>query len=177
MRDLMVQPNAQQTIRLEQLRSFVLWKMAEIHDFQTSRYATLEKIPLGVLRKNATQKHGVTRWRQHTHHLSIEGIELHPELLNEEWQEYAKFVLYHEFLHGIGFKHHDAIFRHLESRWPLKNRKKVGRKFTVFLQRKNASWQWVCSNCDILIFRKKPSRGKYICKSCKTVLVDEPLYS
>ncbi|MDA0715484.1 MAG: hypothetical protein O3A74_02840, partial [archaeon] len=90
----MVQPNAQQTIRLEQLRSFVLLKMAEIHDFQSSRFATLEKIPLGVLRKNATQKHGVTRWRQHTHHLSIEGIELHPELLCEEWQEYAKFVLY-----------------------------------------------------------------------------------
>ncbi len=172
----MVQPNEQQKIHLEQLRDLVLGKMAEIHDFQAHRFASLKKIPLGVLRRNATQKHGVTRWRQYAHHLSIEGIDLHPELLTDQWQEYAKFVLYHEFLHGIGFKHHDSIFRHLESRWPLEHRKKIGLQFTMYLQRKNASWQWICSQCDILIFRNKPSGGKYICKACKTILIDEQLY-
>ena len=35
----------------------------------------------------------------------VETIDLHPHLLNENWEDYARFVLYHEYLPrwGIGF--------------------------------------------------------------------------
>ena len=177
MRDSMVLPDEDQFHRLFYLRQDVLRTMTEINDFDTTRFEVLETIPLGVLRKNATQKHGVTKWKQHQNYLEIESVEIHPELLKRRWNDYAKFVLYHEFLHAIGFKDHDAIFRHLEARWPIENPRKSGREFTLFLQEKSASWKWFCDSCGLTVFRKKSTHGKYKCKSCNIVLRDEPVSS
>ena len=34
------------------------------------------------------------------------------------WLDYARFVLYHEYLHALGNRFHDAHFRNLELQWP-----------------------------------------------------------
>ena len=59
---------------------------------------------IGSFEKNATQRHGVTRFRVGRNAVElrtedVETIDLHPHLLNENWEDYARFVLYHEYLH------------------------------------------------------------------------------
>ena len=173
----MAKASKEQTHRLLELQKVVIEHMRELYRFEEQRLEYLFSVPLGVLRKNATQRHGVTRWRQHLSHIEIESVDLHPELLGKEWYEYAKFVLFHEYLHAIGFKEHDAVFRHLESRWPIEHHRSIGRQFTTFLQQKNASWKWMCTRCNLCVYRKKPTRGKFMCKKCNVVLIDEHISS
>ena len=103
---------------------------------------------------------------------TLDSIELHPELLNQQWNAYAAFVLHHEFIHALGFRHHDSLFRKLEYSWPGINAGEIGPKFTEFLRRKTAKWLWICNDCDSEFPRKKPSNGKYKCRKCMTTLVD-----
>ena len=45
-------------------------------------------------------------------------IDLHPDLFSESrWERLAASVLYHEYLHALGFRH-CPTFRKLESLWP-----------------------------------------------------------
>ena len=60
----MVKPNLDQKIKLEQLRSIVLDLMQDMEIWHEIDTDELENIDLGVLRINATQRHGVTRWRK-----------------------------------------------------------------------------------------------------------------
>ena len=66
---------------------------------------------------------GVTKWKRGItdEQISLENlevVELHPELLNEEWSAYAAFVLHHEFIHALGYRNHDKFFRLMENSWP-----------------------------------------------------------
>jgi len=173
----MVKPNESQSILLEDLRFLVIEIMSDMEIWQDFDLLPLQKIRLGLLRKNATQRHGVTKWNRGitADNLSIdnvETIELHPDLLNNEWNAYAAFVLHHEFIHALGFRNHDLLFRKLEHSWPGKNAGDLGSKFTEYLRKKSAKWFWVCSNCNLQFPRKKPSNGKYKCRKCSTTLVD-----
>ena len=115
----MVNASPSQVKLLEDLRGQVLDAMHSIEKVRSMRLSTLATIKLGVLRKNATQRHGVTRWqRSHAGELTVETVDLHPHLLCEGWEDYAAFVLYHEFLHALGFRAHDQRFRVLEAMWP-----------------------------------------------------------
>ena len=58
----------------------------------------LQDVPLGLLRSNATQRHGAARWRREPEGLQLLTVDLHPRLLDDVWSAYAAFVLYHEFL-------------------------------------------------------------------------------
>ena len=79
----MVNASPSQVKLLEELRGQVLDAMHSIEKVRSMRLSTLATIKLGVLRKNATQRHGVTRWqRSHAGELTVETVDLHPHLLN-----------------------------------------------------------------------------------------------
>ena len=104
----MVKPNKFQQAKLDELRNLVIEIMTDMDVWQNHDLIPLFDLNLGVLRKNATQRHGVTRWKQGVsrNQLTLENIqtiELHPELLNQQWSAYAAFVLHHEFIHALGF--------------------------------------------------------------------------
>ena len=104
----MVKPNNEQLRELIELREFVIEVMTSMGVWSEELLTKLTNIDLGVLRKNATQRHGVTRWRQGIRNPTIpeevKVIELHPRLLSSEWKPYAAWVLHHEFVHALGYK-------------------------------------------------------------------------
>lgn len=176
----MVKPTPDQKIKLEHLRSIVLDLMQDMEIWNQIDTDGLEQISLGVLRRNATQRHGVTRWKKGVDVSNlipsdVEEINIHPHLLDEKWNAYAAFVLHHEYIHALGFREHDKRFRYLEKSWPGSKAVKHGSEFTEFLRLKNAKWIWECKNCDKQFPRKKPSRGMYKCRDCSTILRDKKL--
>jgi len=175
----MVRPNSETAQALVHLRDKVLEVMLDMPVWEDSPVQDLRSIPLGVLRKNATQRHGVTRWRRGVNLNSmriadVEVIDLHPRLLDPEWSAYAAFVLHHEYIHALGFRRHDSTFRALEASWPGRSAAKHAHEFTETLRRQRAAWLWVCSTCNRSYPRQKPSKGRYRCRGCSTVLVDTP---
>ena len=175
----MVKPNNAQLRELIELREFVIEVMTSMGVWSEELLTKLTKIDLGVLRKNATQRHGVTRWRQGIRNPTIpeevKVIELHPRLLSSEWKPYAAWVLHHEFVHALGYTAHDSTFRSLERLWPSKEASTMGVKFTESLRKEKAKWLWVCDKCKKEYPRQKKAMGKYMCKSCKQVLRDVPI--
>ena len=148
--------------------------MAEWQEYDVDKLAL---IPLGVLRRNSTQRHGVTRWQigadpQNLAIMDVEVIDIHPRLLDEKWKPYAAFVLHHEYIHALGFREHNRIFRYLENAWPGSTASKHGPEFTEYLRLENATWIWQCSKCGKGYPRKKQSRGRYKCRNCNVVLND-----
>ena len=141
-----------------------------------SRLNSLNPIPLAVLRRNATQRHGVTRFRRGANASElktedVQTVDLHPMLLDPSWHDYARFVLYHEYLHALGNRFHDVAFRRLEQLWPHDGAER-GREFTQFLRQRMATWLWVCTTCDKKYPRKRRANGRFRCRACSTILVD-----
>ena len=58
----MVKPSKEQLETLTMLRARVVDEMTTLGDFNLEQIQFLQTLPLGVLKKNATQRHGVTRW-------------------------------------------------------------------------------------------------------------------
>ena len=118
----MVKPSKLQTEELAKLRDFVIEVMLSMEVWSEQQLTKILEIDLGVLRKNATQRHGVTRWkrgvRKPTHPEQVEVIDLHPRLLSSEWMPYAAWVLHHEFVHALGYTAHDSTFSSLAALWP-----------------------------------------------------------
>jgi predicted SprT family Zn-dependent metalloprotease len=175
----MVKPNNAQLKELIDLREFVIEVMTSMGVWSEELLTKLTNIDLGVLRKNATQRHGVTRWRQGIRNPTVpeevKVIELHPRLLSSEWKPYAAWVLHHEFVHALGYTSHDSKFRSLERLWPSKEASMMGVKFTELLRKEKAKWLWVCDKCKKEYPRQKKAMGNYMCKSCKQVLRDVPI--
>lgn len=168
----MARPSSSQQAFLHHLRGRVLAKMSHLGLLDDQQEAFLREVPLGVLRRNATQRHGVTRWKRRGHLLTLETVDLHPRLLNESWEDYGSFVMFHEFLHAMGWRAHDNDFRTLEGRWPDTEASSRGAHFTSTLRLEQATWIWHCPRCDGRFPRKKRSNGRYQCRTCKTTLVD-----
>lgn len=174
----MAKPSTSQSIELNSLRDFVIEVMDSMEIWSKDKLTSLTEIDLGVLRKNATQRHGVTRWKKGVLKPSapeqVEVIDLHPRLLSEKWKPYAAWVMHHEFVHALGYTAHDSTFRSLESLWPSEKSSQMGSEFTEMLRKEKASWLWVCSTCNKEYPRQKASRGRYLCRICRTVLQDIP---
>lgn len=173
----MARPSAKAKITLHDLRDSVIDIMLDMPIWADAPVQSLREVPLGVLRKSATQRHGVTRWRRGValdamHVSDVEVIDLHPQLLEGRWSAYAAFVLHHEYIHALGFHGHDSTFRALESAWPGRIAVRHASEFTETLRRARADWLWVCSQCDRSYPRQKRSKGRYRCRTCSTVLVD-----
>lgn len=172
----MAKPSPTQTSSLEELRIEVLRAMSGMNLWGEDELSNLYQVRLGVLRRNATQRHGVTRFKRSRnsstlHFEDVETVDLHPHLLTDEWHQYARFVLYHEFLHVLGMRYHNAAFRTIESLWPYEGGDQ-GKAFTQFLRLRSAIWLWTCTSCEHQYPRKKRSKGRYKCRKCSTVLVD-----
>lgn len=172
----MAKPSSIQVSSLEDLRIEVLLTMNHMDVWPEDELKNLHLVQLAVLRRNATQRHGVTRFKrgrtsETLHFEDVETVDLHPYLLTEEWLDYARFVLYHEFLHVLGMRYHNATFRRVESLWPHKGASQ-GKAFTQHLRRLSADWLWTCTTCTNQYPRKKRSNGRYKCRTCSTVLVD-----
>jgi predicted SprT family Zn-dependent metalloprotease len=160
------------------LREFVIEVMLAMGAWSEEQLTKLTAIDLGVLKRNATQRHGVTRWRRGVTKPSkpeeVEVIDLHPRLISEEWKPYAAWVMHHEFVHALGYTAHDSTFRSLENLWPSQESSQMGASFTEMLRAEKASWLWVCNTCQKEYPRQKPGKGRYQCRICRTVLVDVP---
>ena len=126
----MVKPSKVQAVELANLRDFVIEVMMAMEVWSEEQLTKLLEIDLGLLRKNATQRHGVTRWKRGvlkpTNPEQVEVIDLHPRLLSQEWMPYAAWVLHHEFVHALGYTAHDSTFRSLEALGPVRNRQRWG---------------------------------------------------
>lgn len=170
----MVRPSSEQLTRLESLRREVVERMGNIGVFSEPNLEIAANVQLGLLRKNSTQRHGVTRWTCTGSDVVLETVDLHPVLLDEEWASYALFVVYHELLHAIGFRPHNKTFRNLESLWPDVQASKQGLDFTYQMRIKRAKWLWKCPECEKEFPRQKPSKGKYQCRACGCRLLDVP---
>jgi len=172
----MVKPSTEQANDLDELKEFVIEVMGSMEIWSNQQLTKLAEIDLGVLRKNATQRHGVTRWRRGVNNPTkpeeVEVIELHPRLLSVDWKPYAAWVLHHEFVHALGYTAHDSTFRSLERMWPSQESSEMGPKFTEMLRRERANWLWICDQCKKEYPRQKQSGGRYMCRVCKKVLRD-----
>ena len=165
-------------MRLEALKVDVLDRMVDL-GFDKNVTGELSEIELGFLRRDATQRHGVTRFQpgidlkgelgpQH-----IRKVDLHRELITGEWWEYGAYVLFHEYCHCLGNPDHGRKFRSMESLWPDHHAKNRGAQFTDFLRRRNAKWIWCCTSCNSEHPRSKRANGRYKCRKCDTILVDK----
>lgn len=170
----MVRAKPKQLTRLKLLRDDVVHQMERMRVFSELDLKIASKVSLGLLRKNSTQRHGVTRWTRDGDQITLDTVDLHPVLLEEDWTSYASFVMYHELIHAIGFRSHNTSFRELESLWPDVHAAKRGLDFTNQMRLKRAQWIWKCPQCTKEFPRQKPSRGKYQCRTCGCRLHDVP---
>tara|TARA_B100000282_G_C31723565_1_gene487238 strand:- start:1426 stop:1971 length:546 start_codon:yes stop_codon:yes gene_type:complete len=173
----MAVPDKIQQERLVFLKKFVLNIMQDMEIWQDFDLEELSKIKLGVLKRNATQRHGATKWQLSANKdlltiNDVEVIELHPHLLEEKWNAYAAYVLHHEFIHALGFRNHDSLFRKLENSWPGSSAAKLGPIFTEEMRLSRAKWLWQCNSCSRQFPRQKPSNGRYQCRECQITLID-----
>ncbi|KAL1528805.1 hypothetical protein AB1Y20_010129 [Prymnesium parvum] len=171
------------------LQGDVLDTMASIALLKPSALVPLDHLPVSRLRRDAFKLHGVCRFRRTGDDFVAHKIALHPELLDDErWHGYARFVLYHEYLHALGFRRHNSTFRTLERLWDytplgradaavlevassggtLSDAKPPIRElgawsFTNHLIARQYPWTWVCPNCKRLHHRKRRQNGRLTC--------------
>ena len=119
-------------IVLADIAKTVVTRMRQIPQLSLLPVEELQNIPLGRLRRDATRLHAVCRFQKGLRKSEITGpndvrcVDVHPAALTVEWQRYAAFLLYHEYLHALGFTGHDRTFRNLEALWPDEEAKKNG---------------------------------------------------
>lgn len=133
------------TMHLDLLGKFVIDKILKIPELTNFEIDKLEQIPLGYLRKNNKTMLGCCRYKKNSRWIrrnkrgeiiergkdfwpyentlgpdDVRKIDIHPDLLaDSQWERLAASVLYHEYLHALGFRH-CSTFRKLESLWPDK---------------------------------------------------------
>ena len=165
---------------LRNIASSVILTMHQIPQINHLPIEELHRIPLGKLRKDATRLHAVCRYQKGISKEQIRGpedvrcVDLHPEATPVQWEEYAKFLLYHEFLHALGFTGHDRTFRTLEALWPNKEAIGMGASFSAHLRRRGVKWAWTCPKCAKEHLRSKRGKGRYRCRDCRVTLIDVP---
>ena len=137
---------------INNLGKIVIKNMLQIPELSEFPISKLRQVPLGKLRKNNKTMLGCCRFKKNSRWVKrnnkgkivergkdfwpyentlgpedVRRIDLHPELLNLEWSRLAASVLYHEYLHALGFRH-CSTFRRLESLWPDKEARLGARK-------------------------------------------------
>ena len=153
----------------------VISVMKQIPELSDLPIDELEKIPLGGLRESSVGTHGLCIWNRPSHRLEgaplsdVEMIKIHPHALTEEWSRYADHILYHEYLHALGFHAHNSVFREMEALWPDAEAKGMDSDFTEFLLEKNHKWVAVCTGCGEKWRSVRPIREGAICVKCHSV--------
>ena len=125
--------------QLDEWSSEVISVMAEIPEISHLNVAELHEVPLGLLRRNATRLHAICRYNkgvkktQSLGPTDVRCIDIHPESLTPGWERYAKFLLYHEYLHALGYSNHGKEFRRVEALWPDYSANELGKSFSCLL--------------------------------------------
>ena len=157
----------------------VISVMQEIPELADLPIDELKKIPLGWLRESSVRRHGLCIWNcpyplrlQDTNPSDVELIKIHPYAITEEWSRYADHILYHEYLHALGFHDHNSVFREMEALWPDAGAKGMGSDFTEFLLEKNHKWVMMCTRCGKKWRSVRPFRDAEwrICPKCDLAL-------
>ena len=146
----------------------VISVMKQIPELSDLPIDELEKIPLGGLRESSVGTHGLCTWNRISN--EVEMIKIHPHALTEEWSRYADHILYHEYLHALGFHGHNSVFREMEALWPDAEAKGMDSDFTEFLLEKNHKWVAECTGCGEKWRSVRPFREGGICVKCDLVL-------
>ena len=136
----MAKPTPEQLLQLEGFRNIASQVLFGLGIVNSNMLASIDLIPLTVLKRSATIRHGSTKWKVG---MPVYGtpdevgeISLHPELLETSWRSYGVWVMYHELIHACGYIRHDKDFRKIESCWPDKTSKGLGKYFTTYLRSK-----------------------------------------
>lgn len=174
---------SQKLKRLEISVSNVLKIMTRFQFFSINEIEQLKNIKIGFLRKNSVYRHGVTRFLPTNKWNSIKAnpscvkvVDIHPLLLEKEWEIYREIIIYHEFIHCLGYIRHNKIFYKIESLWPtISQKKSLGQEFMNKLKLKNSKWKWKCPSCEIYVLRQRKSSDRYVCRKCNCKLIDEEL--
>ena len=163
---------------LENMSDFVIEEMKNMPDLSDFHIGGLPQIPLGKLRINAVRLHAVCRYKKGVRKTdqispdSVRCIDIHPLALNDKWAKYANFLLFHEYLHALGFSNHGREFRRLEALWHDDEAREMGRSFSTYLRNLNGKWAWICPSCGKKHVRSKRSNGRYRCGLCLRPLID-----
>ena len=166
--------------QLDEWSSEVISVMAEIPEISHLKIADLHQISLGLLRRNATRLHAICRYNKGVKKTGlvepsdVRCIDIHPESLTPDWERYAKFLLYHEYLHALGYSNHGKEFRRIEALWPDYSANELGKSFSKMLLEKRAKWFWLCPSCERKHLRSRRGNGRYRCRECRVVLKDIP---
>ena len=172
----MAKPTPEQLLQLEGFRNIASQVLFGLGIVNSNMLASIDLIPLTVLKRSATIRHGSTKWKVG---MPVYGtpdevgeISLHPELLETSWRSYGVWVMYHELIHACGYIRHDKDFRKIEACWPDNTSKGLGKYFTTYLRSKKYEWNWTCHSCNTVYLRQRRSNGRYACRHCKKTLVD-----
>ena len=166
------------SLSLEETSLSVIEEMMNMPDLSDLHVEGLSQIPLGKLRINAVRLHAVCRYKKGVRKtdkilpLNVKCIDIHPRVMSHRWMRYGKFLLYHEYLHALGFTNHGKEFRRLEALWYDQDAKNLGNSFGLFIRKLNDRWLWLCPSCGIRYSRSKRSNGRYRCRFCNTNLID-----
>ena len=166
------------SLSLEETSLSVIEEMLNMPDLSDLHVEGLYQIPLGKLRINAVRLHAVCRYKKGVKKTdeispdSVRCIDIHPRALKDQWSRYANFLLFHEFLHALGFSNHGKEFRRLEALWHDREACEMGHSFSAYLRNLNVGWLWVCPSCDMKHTRSKRSNGRYRCRLCLRPLID-----
>ena len=60
----------------------------------------------------------------------------------------------------------------LDSEWPNTTDRDIGKKFYLYLLRRNGKWIWRCRECQFFVIRTVRCNGRYLCRRCMSVLID-----
>ena len=150
------------------LRRDVLGSMGELAFFrdQGAPLEALGAIPIGTLRRDATRTHAACRMRVRGQVRRVLRVDVHPVALEvAAFHGYARFLLYHEYVHSLGFYRHDKAFRTVEALWDGidASARHQGAEFADFLAARRKVWLWVCPACQRRHLRSRRQNGRFSC--------------
>ena len=157
----------------------VISVMKTIPELQHFPLNDLRKVPLGLLRNKSVYRHGVCIYNSKNFHSEwdctkhVEIVKIHPLAITDKWIHYGNHVIYHEFLHALGFDNHGKEFRRLEALWPYHEASKLDSPFMELLLKQHHNWVHTCSKCDYVTYSINNS-SRPLCPTCKTVLKRRP---
>ena len=155
------------------MRHDVITTMERLEAFKALPVQSLEQVPIVRMRKDAHRTLAVCRiydkprsdWQVASH---VREIGLHPVVIDQpmEWGRYGRFLLFHEYIHALGFVRHDRVFRSLERIWDEIDpgtRTAEGSRLVHYLAARRCQWVWRCASCDRVHYRRRRQNSRYTC--------------
>ncbi len=118
-------------VTLETVRDMVIPVMEDMEELSDLPVSDLYDVPLGLLRRDNLRCLGKCRFHRESfperkywpeepriEPKDVRRIDLCRTMLTPEWIRVALSVLFHEYLHALGFGGHNPMFRSLEALWP-----------------------------------------------------------